>query len=109
MDLTTKFMHLELSSPIVAGASPLSKDLRNIKLLAEAGAGAVVMHSIFQEQLAVEAENLDHFLEQGGESFGEAVSHFPAIESFQVGPEQYLRNIAAAKQAVDIPIIASPA
>ena len=106
MDLTTKYMGLTLSCPLIASASPLSKDPANVRKLADAGAGALVMHSIFQEQLATEEVALNYYLEQGTERFGESITYFPAIESYQVGPEQYLKNIAAAKQA-GIPIIAS--
>jgi len=107
MDLSTKYLGLDLSSPIVAGASPLSEDVGNIEALAAAGAGAVVMHSIFEEQLTTEAEDLDYYLEQGDEAFGEALTHFPPMQDFKVGPEEYLTHVSAAKKAVDIPIIGS--
>ena len=107
MDLTTKYMGLTLPGPLVAGASPLSEKVENVKALAEAGAGAVVMHSLFEEQLTTEQAALDYYLEQGTEQFAEALSYFPPQEEFKVAPEQYLANIAAAKSAVDIPIIAS--
>ena len=107
MDLRTDYMGLKLPCPIMAGASPLSEDVANIEALAAAGAGAVVMHSVFEEQLAAEAENLDHYLEQGSDAFAEALSHFPAIADYKVGPEAYLDHLAAAKKAVDVPVIAS--
>jgi dihydroorotate dehydrogenase (fumarate) len=107
MDLTTKYMGLSLSNPVVAGASPLSKELDKVKALAEAGAGAIVMHSIFEEQLAQEALALNYYIEQGAESFAESLSHFPPMEAYKVGPELYLENIAAARKAADVPIIAS--
>ena len=107
MDLTTKYMGLELRNPLLAGASPLSEEIANIEALAEAGAAAVVMHSIFEEQLEQEAAELDYYLEQGSESFAEALSHFPPMQEMKVGPEIYLDNIAAAKKAVDVPVIAS--
>jgi len=107
MDLTSKYMGLTLPCPVVVGASPLTTEADNFKALADAGAGAIVMHSIFEEQLAQEAENLDFFLEQGSDAFAEALSHFPATSDFKVGPEEYLDHIAAAKAAVDVPVIAS--
>lgn len=72
MDLTTKYMGLTLPGPLVAGASPLSEKVENVKALAEAGAGAVVMHSLFEEQLTTEQAALDYYLEQGTEQFAEA-------------------------------------
>ena len=107
MDLTTKYMGLALPSPLIAGASPLSEKTATIVALAEAGAGAVVMHSIFEEQLTKEELALNYYLEQGTERFGESLTYFPDLGEYMVGPEVYLANIAAAKRAVDIPIIAS--
>ena len=107
MDLTTRYMGLPVRSPLVAGASPLSRDVRNIAALTRAGAGAIVFHSIFQEQLTQEALALNYYLEQGTEGFAESLTYFPKIESFKVGPEIYLDNIAAAKKATDVPIIGS--
>lgn len=107
MDLTSSYMGLTLSNPLMAGASPLSERIDNIKALAEAGAGAIVMHSIFEEQLSAEAAALDYYLEQGTDSFAESLTYFPPMSEYKVGPEEYLENIAAAKKAVDIPIIAS--
>ena len=107
MDLTTKYMGLTLRSPLMAGASPLSEKTDNIRALADAGAGAVVMHSIFEEQLTSEQLALNYYLEQGTERFAESLTYFPEMADYKVGPEVYLANVAAAKQAVDIPVIAS--
>ncbi len=107
MDLSTKYLDLDLSSPIVPSASPLSQNLDNIKLMEDNGAGAVVMHSLFEEQIDINSIEIEHFLTHGAESFGEALSYFPEMDSYQVGPETYLENIRKAKEMVDMPIIAS--
>jgi dihydroorotate dehydrogenase (fumarate) len=100
-------MGLELKNPIVPSASPLSENVDGIKRLAEAGAGAVVMFSLFEEQLKQEAVMEQARLEAGTESFAESLSYFPAIADYRVGPDQYLEIINQASQAVDIPIIGS--
>jgi dihydroorotate dehydrogenase (fumarate) len=107
MDLRTKYMGLELKNPIVPSASPLSENVDSIKRLAEAGAAAVVMFSLFEEQLKQEAATEQARLEAGTESFAEALSYFPQVSDYRVGPEQYLELIHQASQAVDIPIIGS--
>ncbi len=108
MDLTTSYMGLELPCPLVAGACPLSERTETIRTLAQAGAGAIVMHSIFEEQLEGEAQALAYYLEeQGTDRFAESLDYFPPMQDYKVGPEAYLENIAAAKQAVDVPVIGS--
>lgn len=107
MDLTTTYLGLELKTPIVPSASPLTESIDNIRLMEDAGAGAVVMHSLFEEQITHESRTLDHFLSYGSESFAEALHYFPEAEDYIVGPDEYLEKIRLAKQAVDIPIIAS--
>ncbi|MCF2149705.1 dihydroorotate dehydrogenase-like protein [Desmonostoc muscorum LEGE 12446] len=107
MDLTTTYMGLKLRSPLVPSASPLSEDIDNIQRMEDAGAAAVVMHSLFEEQLRRESYELHHHLTQGTESFFEALTYFPDSVSFRVGPETYLEHIYKAKQKVSIPIIAS--
>lgn len=107
MDLTTTYMGLQLRSPLVPSASPLSEDIDNIKRMEESGAAAVVMHSLFEEQLRLERHELAHHLTQGTESFPEALTYFPEPHSFRVGPEEYLNHIRRAKEIVKIPIIAS--
>jgi dihydroorotate dehydrogenase (fumarate) len=91
----------------VPSASPLSRELDSIKKLEEAGAAAVVMYSLFEEQLNLEQRELDHFLTMGTESYAEALTYFPALDDFNLGPEEYLEHISKAKAAVDIPIIGS--
>lgn len=107
MDLTTNYLGLTLKNPLVPSASPLSQNLDNIKLMEDAGASAVVMYSLFEEQINKESQEVDHFLSYGAESFGEALSYFPDLEDYNVGPEEYLNRITNAKEAVDIPIIGS--
>lgn len=107
MDLTTTYMGLKLKNPLVPSASPLSKDLDGIKKLEDAGAAAVVLYSLFEEQISFEAEELDHFLSYGTDSFAEALSYFPQAQEFNLGPEAYLEHIRKAKEATSIPIIAS--
>lgn len=107
MDLTTSYLGLKLKNPLVPSASPLSEDLDNIRQMEDAGASAVVMYSLFEEQITKESQEVDHFLSYGSESFGEALSYFPDMETYNVGPEEYLERIHNAKEAVDIPIIGS--
>ena len=107
VDLTTSYMGLKLEHPVVASASPLSYTLDGIKRLADAGAAAIVMHSLFEEQLEHESKTLHHFLEYGTYSYAEALDYFPQPEQFRVGPEQYLELIRKAKQSVAVPIIGS--
>lgn len=107
MDLTTNYLGLKLRTPLVPSASPLSQDLDNLKCMEDAGAAAIVLHSLFEEQIRHERLELHHSLIQGTESFAEALSYFPEPEEFHFGPDAYLNHIRRAKAAVDIPIIAS--
>jgi dihydroorotate dehydrogenase (fumarate) len=107
MDLSTTYLGLKLRSPLVPSASPLSDDIGNIKQMEDAGAAAVVLYSLFEEQLRLERAELHHHLTQGTESFPEALTYFPEPAEFHVGPEEYLKHIAKAKAAVEIPVIAS--
>jgi len=107
MDLKTKYLGLELKNPVVVSASPLSQDIANVKKLEEAGAGAIVAYSLFEEQISHESGELDHFMSHHAESYAEATSYFPEPEEFVTGPYEYLDHIANMKKAVDIPIIGS--
>jgi len=107
LDLTTRYLGMTLRSPLVPSASPLSDELGNIKRMEDAGAGAVVLHSLFEEQLTREQEALHHHLTYGTDSFAEALTYLPEPEEFPVGPEGYLEHIRKAKLAVKIPVIAS--
>ena len=107
MDLRTTYLGLALDNPIVPSASPLSESLDGIRLMEDAGAAAVVMHSLFEEQITAESRRLDRFLSYGTESYAEALQYFPEMRSYNVGPEGYLDRIRQAKEAVSIPIIGS--
>ena len=107
MDLTTTYMGMTLDHPIVPSASPLSRTLDGIRLLEDAGAPAVVMYSLFEEQITLESHQLDHHLSYGTESFGEALSYFPDMENYNMGPDQYLNLVSQARQALDVPVIGS--
>lgn len=107
MDLSTKYLGLKLRTPLVVAASPLSEDIEKIKRMEDAGAAAVVVYSLFEEQLRRDRAELHHHLEQGTFSTPEALTYFPEPEEFHLGPEEYLKHIANAKKAVRIPIIAS--
>jgi dihydroorotate dehydrogenase (fumarate) len=107
MNLSTTYLGLKLKSPIVPSAGPLSQEISNIKLMEDAGAGAVVLQSLFEEQLEHESLELYHQTEIPGESFAEATSYFPEPFDYKLGPEEYLNHIRKAKEAVNIPIIAS--
>ena len=107
MDLTTKYLGLDLKSPLVVSASPLSQEIADIKKMEDHGAAAVVLYSLFEEQLTIEESELHYHTTEGTESFAEALSYFPEPDEYRLGPEEYLRHITEAKTAVDIPIIAS--
>jgi dihydroorotate dehydrogenase (fumarate) len=107
IDLSTPYLGMRLRNPVVVSASPLSESLDNIRRMEDAGAGAVVMHSLFEEQLTKESHRLDHYLDYGTESFAEALSYFPDASTYHVGPDAYLEKLVRAKDAVDIPVIAS--
>jgi len=107
MDLTTSYMGLSLKNPLIASSSPLTKDIDHFKKLEDAGIGAIVCHSIFEEQITQEAAELDKSLTQGTESYAEALSYFPHPTDFKLGPEEYLDLIRKAKSRIDIPVIAS--
>lgn len=108
MDITTNYLGLQLRSPLVVGAAaPLTEDLDNLKRMEDAGAAAVVLHSLFEEQLRQEKFELQHHLEYGTESFPEALTYFPEPEVFHVGAAEYLKHISEAKKMVNMPIIAS--
>ena len=107
MDLTTTYLGMTLRNPIVPSASPLSQDVDNIRRMEDSGAAAVVMESLFEEQIHAESRQLHHYLSYGAESFAEALTYLPDLRTYNVGPGQYLDLIRRAKEAVDIPIIGS--
>ncbi len=107
MDLSTTYLGLKLRNPLVAAASPLSNNFDNYKILENAGIAAIVNYSLFEEQITHEIGELQHYLTKGSESYAEALSYFPQITDFNLGPEEYLNHISRAKKAVQIPVIAS--
>jgi len=107
VDLTTSYLGLNLEHPVVASASPLSATVEGIRRLEEAGAAAVVLPSLFEEQIDAEAHLLDHYLGYAADSFAEALSYFPEAARYGNGPDEYLERIATARAATDIPIIGS--
>ena len=107
MDLSTSYLGLRLKHPVVAAASPLSATVDGICRLEEAGAAAVVLPSLFEEQVDAEAHHLDHYLGYAADSFAEALSYFPEAARYRVGPDAYLETIAGARRLTDIPIIGS--
>ena len=107
MDLKTKYLGLTLRSPLVVSASPLSEYIQNIKMMEDAGAGAIVLYSLFEEQIRNEQQELHYHTTMGTESFAESLSYFPDQGEYKLGPEEYISHINKAKETVDIPIIAS--
>ena len=107
MDLRTTYMGMELKHPIVASASPLSGTVANIKRLEDAGASAVVLFSLFEEQLKHESAALEYLMTAGTESFAESLNYFPEVDDYTVGPDSYLDLLRRASEAVDIPLIGS--
>jgi dihydroorotate dehydrogenase (fumarate) len=107
MELATNYMALELRNPLVASASPLSHTVDGVRRLADAGVGAVVLHSLFEEQLREEAERNARLAEAGTESFAEALSYFPSEVDEEPGPRRHLNLVERAAAAVDVPVIGS--
>ena len=107
MDLSTDYLGLALRNPLVASASPLSKTVDGVRRLADAGVGAVVLYSLFEEQLRREAEQNARLADAGAESFAESLSYFPAAADDEPGPRRYLSLLERAAAAVDIPVIGS--
>ena len=107
MDLSTTYMGMKLKNPIVPSASPISDQVDSIQRLEDAGASAVVMFSIFEEQLRMEAAAMDHYTTLGTNSFAESLSYFPEIDDYAISPNRYLDLIQNASNAVEIPVIGS--
>jgi dihydroorotate dehydrogenase (fumarate) len=106
-DISTSYLGLNLRSPLVISSSPIQKEVANILRLEDSGAAAVVLHSLFEEQINVESGHLDRYLTESADTHGEALSYFPEMQSYNFGPESYLEHIRKAKESVDIPVIAS--
>lgn len=107
IDLKTKYLGLELKNPLVASSSPLSEKAEKVRELEEAGVSAIVMYSLFEEQVIRESLELDHFLHRDRESFAEALTYLPEVGKYSMGPDAYVKRVQELKDAVDIPIIGS--
>ena len=107
VDLSTKYLGLTLTNPLVVAACSLTDDLENLKRMEEAGASAIVLHSLFEEQIEFEQVETHKVYERGAESFPEALTYFPELDDYRVGPESYIEHVEKAKKAVSVPVIAS--
>ncbi len=107
MDLKTTYLGLDLKNPLVPSSSPLARELDSLRQMEDAGAAAVVLHSLFEEQITQETHTLNEHLTQGTESFAEALDYFPDASEYKTGPDAYLEHIRKAKEALSIPVIAS--
>jgi len=107
MDLSTDYLGLALRNPVIASASPLSRTADRVRQLADAGVGAVVLYSLFEEQLRREADENARLVDAGAESFAESLSYFPAEAQDEPGPRRYLSLLERAAAAVDVPVIGS--
>lgn len=107
IDLGTVYLDLPLKNPVVVSSSPLQQQLGNIRRMEDAGAAAIIMHSLFEEQIAVESRDLNRWLDQGTESYAESLRYLPDLGGYNLGPEGYLEHLAKAKASVSIPVIGS--
>jgi dihydroorotate dehydrogenase (fumarate) len=107
IDQTTTYLGIQLKNPLVVSASPLSKKVDMVRRLEQAGAAAVVLYSLFEEQITHESHELDHFLNRGTHSYGEALSYFPELDHYNLEPDIYVEHLHRVKQAVGIPVIGS--
>jgi dihydroorotate dehydrogenase (fumarate) len=107
INLSTKYLGLKLKSPLVVSSSPLCKDLATLRKLEDMGAGAVVLESLFEEQIMIESNDLDRNLWQSADVSAEAQGYYPDFNTYNLGPEKYLEHISQAKKALGIPVIAS--
>ena len=106
-DLTTSYLGFDLINPLVASSSPLCQEIDSLKKMEDAGIAAVVLHSLFEEQITLASYDLDQDLSRGTEYFAEALSYFPDMATFNIGPEGYLEHIRKAKEALEVPVIGS--
>jgi dihydroorotate dehydrogenase (fumarate) len=107
VDLRTRYLGLELRNPIVPSASTLASRIDNLKRLQDAGASAVVMQSLFEEQIEHEEIQIHRLLESGTESYAEATTYFPELEDYNTGPDEYLRHLEQTKRELEVPVIGS--
>jgi len=106
-DLSTKYLGMKLKNPLVVSASPLCKEIDNLKRMEDAGAAAIVLHSLFEEQIQIESNELDRFLWESSSVSAEANDYYPDLGNYNIGPDGYLEHIRKAKKAVKVPVIAS--
>lgn len=106
-DLSSTYLGMKLKNPVVVSSSPLQRDLDNIRRMEDSGAAAIVMHSLFEEQIDVESRELNRSLERGTETYAESLSYLPDMERYNLGPEGYLEHLVRTKKSVGIPVIAS--
>ena len=106
-DLSTRYLGLTLANPLVVSPSPLCEELDNIRRMEDAGAGAIVLRSLFEEQIELESQHLDRSLSHATEQYGESVTYFPDLHDYKLGPDGYLEHVRRAKAAVSIPVIGS--
>ena len=107
IDFSTKYLGLKLSGPIVVSSTPLSEPIDNVRRMEDAGASAIVLHSLFEEQLALESRTLDDDLSRGTESFAESLGYLPDLKDYRMTQDGYLEHLRKCKEAVRIPIVAS--
>lgn len=107
MDLSTRYLGFDLPHPLMPGASPLVDNLDGVRRLEDAGAAAIVLHSLFEEQIRQDRRNAERAMETGADSFAEALTYFPGLDHFALGPEAYLEQVRKIKAAVKVPVIAS--
>src|ERR1039457_904667 len=107
IDFSTKYLGLELKGPVVVSSTPLSEPIDNVRRMEDAGASAIVLTSLFEEQLVLESRTLDDDLSRGTESFAESLGYLPDLDDYRMTHERYLENVRQAREAVAIPILAS--
>ena len=107
IDLSTTYLGMKLKNPLVASSSPMCQDVNNIRRMEDAGASAVVLHSLFEEQIDLESLELDRYISAAEEVGAESTTHFPDMLGYNSGPEGYLKHIRRVKETVSIPVIAS--
>lgn len=106
-DLSCSYLGCTLRNPLVVSASPITRDLDEVRRAEDAGAAAFVMHSLFEEQIQQDAIDLHHFLDHGSESYSESLSYFPDMDAYNIGPESYLEHLQKIKRTVSVPVFGS--
>ncbi|MFZ2329999.1 MAG: dihydroorotate dehydrogenase-like protein [Atribacterota bacterium] len=107
IDLSTEYLGIKLKNPLVASSSPLCEDIENIRLMEKSGISAVVLHSLFEEQVILQEKELNYALTENTERYAESLSYFPEVDDYHFAPEEYIKYIDKVKKAVQIPVIGS--